>query len=49
MVYLSECDGISEEKYQQFSKEKLTYVCCLCRGEVAEKLNSFHKKYRSTE
>ena len=43
----SECDGISQERYQQLSEEKLSYTCCLCRGEVDEKLSTFHKKYRS--
>jgi len=43
----SGCDGISQERYQQLSEEKLSYTCCLCCRKVNEKMNTFDKKYCS--
>ena len=43
-----ECDGISEERYKELSREdSAVYVCCLCRGERQERVDKHHKKYKA--
>jgi hypothetical protein len=43
----ADCDGISEDRYTELSRDKSSYKCCICRGEVQERLNTFHKKHRT--
>lgn len=45
----TDCDGIDDHRYQELSKDsKSSYTCILCRGEKDERMDSFHKKFRSS-
>lgn len=43
----TDCDDISEQRYKELSQDNhSTFTCCVCRGSVAERVNTFHKKHR---
>jgi len=43
----TDCDGIDEDRYNELSKDRqTTYTCILCRGDVEERMDNFHKKNR---